>query len=204
VSFPVSAIEYQTWAGARMARGDIALFAPASLVHHRAGKKCSWGFLSLRVRDMADWSSVILGRRIRLPKSSKIIRPHGQDAARLLHLQAKAADLAKQNPAAIQHPEVARSMEQELLVALLNCVSAAPAPSDNGTRRRRALTMLRLEQMIDSDPDTASRELLCAGSRIASSAIDESCRCMAGVASDRYIQLRRREFSAAFSIRDNE
>lgn len=65
-----------------------------------------------------------------------ILRPVSADWRQLLKSHSEAIRIAETRLSLIDHPEVARALEQELICALVNCLSNAAAfdPASNHTK----------------------------------------------------------------------
>src|SRR5439155_19923759 len=69
-------------------------------------------------------------------------------AVRLLRLHSKACRLAETRHKLIANPEVARALEQELLHALVNCLTVDDAGGNLKTTQHHAEIMVRFEDAL--------------------------------------------------------
>jgi hypothetical protein len=74
------------------------------------------------------------------------VRPLPASMARLLHLHKAASDLAANAPDILEHPEVAKAMEQELIRAMITCLTEGEAVS--AVRGSKRPFMKRFEEAL--------------------------------------------------------
>ena len=191
-SFPTRPGAPQFWGGVELSPGDIIFHKLGGKTHHRTSAASHWGLLSMTVEDLARWSKVLNGESIPAPTEDRILRPSPADAVRLLHLHAEAARLVETSPDVIGHPEVVRSLEQEMIEATVNCLAGNQAPSDTPTRRRHANVMVQLEEKLEADPKSARRlPDLCAALQTSPRTLHDCCVEFVGIPPARYSRLRR-------------
>ena len=191
-SFPTRPGAPQFWGGGELSPGDIVFHKLGGKTHHRTSAASHWGLLSTTIEDLASlepgsyWGEDICAHRRQDPQTV------AADAVRLLHLHAEAARLVETSPDVIEHPEVVRSLEQEMIEAMVNCLAGNQAPSDTPTRRRHANVMVRFEEKLEADPKSA-RHLpdLCAALQILPRTLHDCCVELVGIPPARYSRLRR-------------
>ena len=191
-SFPTRPGAPQFWGGVELSPGDIIFHKLGGKTHHRTSAASHWGLLSMTVEDLACWSKVLNGASIPPPTEDRILRPSPSDAVRLLYLHAEAARLVETSPDVIGHPEVVRSLEQEMIEAMVNCFAGNQAPSDTPTRRRHANVMVQLEEKLEANPKSAPRlPDLCAALQTSRRTLSDCCVEFVGIPPARYSRLRR-------------
>ena len=110
----------------------------------------------------------------------------------LLSLLSKACRLAETRRELIANPEVARSLEQELLHALVHCLATENADRLSRWRRRHTDIMVRFEEALAkrSNPHLNLSEL-CTAVGVPERTLRLCCTEFLGVSPMRYYQLRR-------------
>jgi transcriptional regulator GlxA family with amidase domain len=131
--------------------------------------------MSLAPEQLAAWSKALTGQSISPPSEGRVIVPAPSASRALLNPLSKACRLAETRRELIANPEVARSLEQELLHALVNCLATENADRISRWRRRHTDIMVRFEEAIGV-PERTLR--LC-------------CAEFLGVSPIRYYLLRR-------------
>jgi len=106
---------------------------------------CRWGLISVTRGRFASCVKALTGRAIALPWASSIFRPGRSEILRFQHLFRQACHLAESKCRLIERPEVASALEQEMLHAIINCISATDAEVHH-IRRRHAVRMARLKK----------------------------------------------------------
>jgi transcriptional regulator GlxA family with amidase domain len=92
----------------------------------------------------------------------------------------------------IANPEVARALEQELLHALVNCLTAGDANADLKTRQNHADIMVRFEDALAANRDPhLNVPALCAAIGVPERTLRVCCTEFLGMSPSRYLLLRR-------------
>jgi transcriptional regulator GlxA family with amidase domain len=110
----------------------------------------------------------------------------------LLSLLSKACRLAETRPELIANPEIERSLEQELLYGLVNCLATENADRISKWRRRHTDIMVRFEEALvtRSGPHLNLSEL-CAAIGVPERTLRLCCAEFLGISPIRYYLLRR-------------
>jgi AraC-like DNA-binding protein len=173
-------------------RGDIVFHSPGQHVHQRSGAECQWGLISLSPEQLAHYSKALTGRPIAIPDASTILKPARPTRSRFHRLFRQACDLAEAKKGLIERPEVARALEQQLLHAIVNCLTAAEVIGNAKTRHRHAALMARFETVPSGQIDqrlTLTR--LCKEVGVPERTLRMCCSEFLGVGPMRYLTLRR-------------
>lgn len=147
VSFPVGPVP-ATWGGLQLQLGDMVFHARGERTHQWTTGENQWGLLSLPLEQLAACGKALTGLEIISPPAGRVLRPSRSAATHLLRLHSKACRLAETRHELIEHPEVARALEQELLHALVNCLTADDADGNPRARRHHADIMVRFEDAL--------------------------------------------------------
>jgi len=110
----------------------------------------------------------------------------------LLRLHSRACRLAEKRHKLIANPEVARALEQELLHALVNCLTADDAIGNLKTRRHHADVMVRFEDALTTHRGPQlNMPALCAAIDVPERTLRVCCTEFLGMSPTRYLLLRR-------------
>jgi YD repeat-containing protein len=124
--------------GLELLHGEIIVFRAKSEGHNRSSAACQWGSIGLTHEDVAAVGQTIIGRELIAAPFTRRIRPPPLLLSRLLKLHEAAGHLAKTAPDILAQPEVARALEQELVRAMVLCISGGetgrPAAPITATR----------------------------------------------------------------------
>jgi AraC-like DNA-binding protein len=186
------------WAGLELRIGDIVFHGRGERTHYRTTGESKWGLLSLPPDRLAACGKALTGMEIISPPSGRLLRPSRIVAARLLRLHSKACHLAETRHEIVECPEVTRALEQELLHALINCLTADEVDDNVETRRHHASLMGRLEDELARN---TVRQLtipeLCAAIDVPERTLRVCCAEFLGVSPSRYLLLRRLNMARA-------
>src|SRR3984957_18116827 len=127
VSFPTNARSPLTYGAFGLQYGDLVFHSRGERMHQRSNGESQWGFVSLSHEQLAASTKALTGTKIMTPPEGRVLRPSRSTASRFLRLHSKICRLVETRLELIANPEVARALEQELLQALVNCLTAGDA-----------------------------------------------------------------------------
>jgi AraC-like DNA-binding protein len=192
VSFPTSAGPPLTYGGLGLQFGDVVFHSRGERTHQRTNTESQWGLISLPPEQLAACGKALTGLKITSPPAGRVLRPSRIAAARLLRLHSRACRLAETRHKLIANPEVARALEQELLHALVNCLTADDINGNLQTRQHHADIMVRFEDELTTH---LGRQLsipqLCADIGVPERTLRMCCAEFLGISPARYFLLRR-------------
>jgi AraC-like DNA-binding protein len=187
--------------GLELRFGDIVFHSRGERTHQWTPGESKWGLVSLPPEQLSACGLALTGLKITPPLFHRVLRPPKSAASRLLRLHAKACRLAERRHELIENPEVVRSLEQELLHALVNCLTGDV--DDHPERRRNhAGIMVRFEETLTAH---AGRQLhmpaLCAAIGVPERTLRICCTEFLGVSPTRYVLLRRLNMARSALLR---
>jgi AraC-like DNA-binding protein len=192
VTFPTHHDPAPIWSGAKMRSGGIVLHSLGERIHRQTSGESRWGFISLAPDHLAAHSRALSGVDLIIPVAARILRPPPVATTYLLRLHAKACRLAETKPDMIAHREVARALEQDLLYALVNCLTADDTQEDAAASRRHAEIMARFEDVLASHDDRQlSMTKICAAIDVRERTLRMCCAEFLGLSPGTYVRLRR-------------
>lgn len=192
VAFPTSLDRPQIWGGTKLDFGDIILHGLGERIHQRTSGDSQWGFISLAPEDLAAYGSALTSVALAPPPFARILRPPSIAAAHLLHLHAQACRLAETKPEIIAHRQVARALEQDLIHALINCLTAGDERGHASARHRHTEIMARFEDVLAAhDNKQLPMPELCAAIGAPERTLRMCCAEFLGMSPGSYARLRR-------------
>jgi len=142
--------------------------------------------------QLAACGKALTGLKITSPPVGRVLRPSRSAASGLLRLFSRACRLAETRHKLIANPEVARALEQELLHALVNCLTADDAIGYLKTRRHHADIMVRFEDALTTHiGPQLNMPALCAAIDVPERTLRVCCAEFLGMSPTRYLLLRR-------------
>jgi AraC-like DNA-binding protein len=192
ISFPSSEGPPLTYGGLGVQFGDVVFHSRGERTHQRTNGESQWGLISLPPEQLAACGKALTGRKITSPPAGRVLRPSRSAATRLLRLHSKACRLAEKRHELIANPEVARALKQELLHALVNCLTADGANGHRKTQLHHADIMVRFEDALPahSGPQP-NMPALCSAIGVPERTLRVCCTEFLGISPTRYLLLRR-------------
>jgi len=162
------------------------------LQHVRTGGSYRLGAASLIPEDFAGSCKAIVGCELDADRGSRFIRPPPNVMGRFLRLHEMVGSLANAAPELFQLPEVVRSLDQQLIHALVRCVTdGSVSPSSSGKLRNQVI-VARLEEFLEANLNTPLYLTeICAAVGAAERTIRHACEEYLGMGPIRYLTLRR-------------
>lgn len=191
LSFPVGKAS-SIFGGIALRNGDMVFHSGGERVHQRSSGTCQWGLISLSSDQFAVSSGALTGQSIISPPASRMIRPSRAEAARFHALFKQACHLAESGQQLIEHPEIARALEQDMIHAIVHCLTADEADDNSRARHHHAALMVRFEETLGKRIDRKlSMPKLCAEVGVAQRTLRMCCAEFLGVSPSRYFLLQR-------------
>jgi AraC-like DNA-binding protein len=162
------------------------------VMHHRTAGNCRFGAMSLTTDDFDAACKAVAGREFSGSPLKHLVRPDTALMSRLLTVHEMVGQIAKTTPDLLVLPEVARSLEQELIHLMIRClIESASSGMTTGGRRHNAI-VARLEEFLEAHPDTPLYLTeICAAIGVAERTLRIACEKHLGMGPIRYLSLRR-------------
>jgi AraC-like DNA-binding protein len=190
LSFPVGNSSL-TCEGVALQNGEFVLHGRGQRMHQRSYRVCQWGLISLSAAQLAHYGKALTGREIPLPNATRILRPAHKETLRFRHILRQACRIAEAKSKLIEHPEVARALEQEMLHATIHCL-VDETDDNHKTRHHHAAAMVRFEEALNKHIDQKLKlPALCAEIGVPERTLRLCCTEFLGLSPTRYLLLRR-------------
>jgi len=192
VVFPTRPHPPQVWGGLELGPRDIVLHWQSERIHQRTSGASHWGLIALAPEHFAAHGKTLTGSELVPQPLGVVLRPSRSSAARLRHIHRQACRLADTKPGFVAHREVARALENDVLDALVDCVTTGAAEDHAVTRRRHADIMNQFEEVLALHLDGPMHMgELCAMVGVPERSLRGCCTEFLGMSPIRYIRLRR-------------
>jgi AraC-like DNA-binding protein len=152
VSFPTGDQPAPVWGGIRPRKGDFMTFGPGYRGHMRTDGPCRWCCIWFPAQDLLDYFRALTELPLILSPDAQLWHPPPAARRCLLQLHAAAIGVARRRPETIVDGEAAHGMEQQLIEALVECLSAGPADEEAAASRRHQEIMTRFEDLLRTQP----------------------------------------------------
>jgi AraC-like DNA-binding protein len=189
--------------GVALPPGELFFHGAGESFHQRTLAGARWGLVCLTPATLAEVGAVVTGRPLEAPRPGHAVCPRRGDGLSLLRLHARAGRVAERTLDHIAHPEVARGLEQDLLLALVNCLADGETRGGSAIRDRNRRVLARLEAVLAANAhqllETAEMGRLIGEPE---RRLNEACAQALGMGPERYqllrrLKLARRELSPA-------
>ena len=178
--------------GMAMPLGVIVRHVEAHDIYYRSTGAMLLAAMSLPIQDLASVGWSIAGCSLTPPHDALVVTPTPSAIARLWRLHAAAGRLAEEAPEVLANPDAARGLEQELIQAMVACLSTADVRENRSAQRRHDRIMRRFHAVLEENigcalyvPD------LCAAIGVPERTLRTCCLERLGMAPKEYLRLRR-------------
>ena len=185
-------------AGVEVHFGEFVVHGIGERVHQRTLGSCHWAAISLPVTPLMAFGRAIADRDIATPAASQVLRVASATRQRLLRLHRQATRLAEKRLQSVAHHEVARGLDQDLIVSLVEVLIRGKPRPELPRFRNYARLMERFEAILDESAHGLLRiQDVCAALGITQHMLRTSCSEILGMAPMRYQRLRRLKLARA-------
>lgn len=148
VSFAVQRASPIVYNGSALRFGDLVLHRNGEAFHHRTTAPAEWGSISLSPVALAEFSQAITGSVFTPPPSGQILTPSRRDTQQFLRAYIRGVRIAERDLDRIRHPEVARALDQDLILSLVTCLSTGDRSCDHQVLKRRRQILCQFETVV--------------------------------------------------------
>lgn len=177
--------------GKQLLPRDIAI-CNHDVMHMRTEGSSRFGAMSLTIDDFDATCKSIAGHEFSGPELKDRIQPSQHLMSRLLRLHETAGQIAKTTPELFDLPEVARSLEHNIIHAMICCLTEGAASELPLANRRHDIVVARFEGFLEANPDRPFYLTeICAAIGVAERTLRVACQEHLGMGPIRYLTLRR-------------
>jgi AraC-like DNA-binding protein len=178
--------------GAEFGASDVVSFGQNSSHFQRTFAPIHWAGMSLPPGWLEDAVSTISATDIEEPSVSLRVKPSSKNMTRLRRLHHDVKRMAFIGETALDHPEVVRSLEQSLTVAMVACLTGRTDGSRGFGWHRHQKIMLRFREWLDTNNDRAVYlQEVCAALNVSAPTLRRCCEEHLGMSPMQYLWLRR-------------
>jgi AraC-like DNA-binding protein len=204
VTFPTNSAPLPVWPGTELQAGEIMLHGRGERLHQFAPGSFVWSLIAIDPAQLEHNGRALTGQNVTPLLEGQLLRPSRRDLARLRRLHAQVCRLAETNSKMLSHPEVARAVEQDLIHALVTCLTTARTRTDGFDKRHHTGIMLRFEEiLVENLTHPSGMSELCEQVGVSERTLRSCCAKSLGMSPMRYVLLRRlREVHSALRDAD--
>lgn len=187
VVLPIGDAPPPIWGGNQPANGDLMTFGPGHRIHVRTHGPCRWGAMWLSAQDLAGYFHEMTNSTLTIAAGAQPWRA----PKHMLRLHAAAIRAVEVRPKTIVDTEAAHGMEQQLVEALVKCLSGKPLQEQSRPGHWSQEIVVRFEELLESRRDGMFREdELGAALGVSAHSLRAGCMQELGMSPISYIRLR--------------
>jgi AraC-like DNA-binding protein len=187
VAFPIDGGPSPVWGGVEIRTGEMITVSSGQRLHARTVGPCHWAAVQVPEQQLADYGRVLSGTRFVVPSAARW-RPPRIVAKQLRDLHRAAIRMAEVRAEALTDLQAAHGLEQQLLHALIECLSEGPE-EETATARGHRDILARFEDLLVAQPFLPMADI-CAALGVSDRLLRECCKKHLGMGPSRYRRLR--------------
>lgn len=188
VAFPIGAALSAVWGGIAVRAGEIVSFGPGQPLHIRAGSPCCWGSVLMPCADFLEYGRALSGCELVMPVAARW-RPPRASLRRLFHFHRAAIRMAEARSGSLADMEAAHGLEQQLIHALVECLSAGTAECEAPAAARDRDLLARFEDSLRNEPSPRIADI-CTMVGVSQRVLRARCKEQLGMPPSGYLRLR--------------
>jgi AraC-like DNA-binding protein len=176
----------------RVVSADDLVVENSDVQHLRTGGNSRFAAMSLTTADLDAACKAITGCEYEIPSFKHFIRPSPALRSHLLGLHAMAGQMARTTPTFFDLPEVVRALEQQLIHAMVRCLTESVTSKFTAGGCRHDQIVARFEEFLEAHSDAPLHLTeICAAIGVAERTLRVACKEHLGMGPIRYLHLRR-------------
>jgi AraC-like DNA-binding protein len=192
VSLPIGSRPAPIWGGIRMGADEIMTLGPGHRAHARTDGPSHSGSIWLLARDLARYGSALIGPTFTVPSAARSWHSSRAAGGQLRQLHGAGTRMAGLRPETLVDAEAAHGLEQQLIHALIECLSTGPSDAGTPTTRRRQDVVLRFEDLLRAQPERDLRVAdICEAIGVSDRTLRSLCAEQLGMSPTSYLRLSR-------------
>ena len=188
VSLPIGSGPSPVWGEMEMQASEIVTLGRGEQVYARTDGPCRWGAIQIPGEDLAQYARALSGAEFVVPPAARW-RPRRAALRQLRHFHGAAVRRVEARSAVLADSEAAHGLEQQIIEALVECLTAGPVEEETRTAARHRAILARFEDLLQSEPLLGIADI-CAALGVSERTLRECCNKHLGMAPNRYRRLR--------------
>jgi AraC-like DNA-binding protein len=189
VSFPIGERASPVWGGIETRTGEMMTLGAGERVYARSSGPCGWGAIQVPADDLVQYGRALSGDGFVVPPAARW-RPPPVAGRNLRSLYRAAIRMAEARSRTLIDIEAAHGLEQQLIHALVDCLSAGSAEEETPAVRRRRGVAAGFEDLLQAEPFPQINEI-CAALGVSERMLRECCKNHLGISPSRYCRILR-------------
>jgi AraC-like DNA-binding protein len=192
ILFPIGRAAAPVWGGISVGSGELLTLCPGEQFHTRTGGVSHWGSVQFRFHRLMEYGAALTGGSFVLSSGIRHLRPSRADERQLRGLHTAAIRIAAKSPQMLVDNEAARGLEQQLLHAVVDCLSNAVMVGERRGDRGNREVAVCFEQLLRSrNGAKADIREVCLALQVSERRLRLACAAQLGIGPMAYDRLRR-------------
>ena len=192
VSLPIGNRPAPIWSGITLRGDEIMTLGPGERAHARTDGPSRSGSIWLPAQDLARYGRALTGAAFAIPSAARSWRSPRAAGRELHQLHRAGTRMAESRPETLVGAEAAHGLEQQLIHALIECLSAGSADEGTPAARRHQDIVVRFEALFKSQPERNFRVAeICTALGVSEPTLRSLCAEHLGMSPTSYLRLRR-------------
>jgi len=188
--------------GVEVSPGEIVVHRPDDAFHLRTSGSFRFAAMSLTHDGLAMAGQAIAGHELKAPSVTCVIRPDPASMSHLMGLHQAAGQLAESASDTLAIPAIAKALEQELVHAMVRCLTGNPQIKERYCSVRHSRIIARFEDFLAArryEPVYVSE--ICHAISVSERTLRACCHEHLGMGPARYLWLRRMDLARRTLLR---
>jgi len=138
-------------AGTQVRSQEIKILRPGEYAHDRTDGPRRWGTIWISLETLVRFGSALTGSPFAVPPFTRCWRPPADAGRQLRSLHGAAIRMATSQPRALMDAQTAYGLEQQLIEALVHCLSSGAGTGSTRRAQRGRDIMIRFEELIQRE-----------------------------------------------------
>jgi hypothetical protein len=180
------------WGGVRLGTDEIMTLGAGQRLHMRTDGPCRWGSIWLPAAELVQYGRAVTGTNFAVPSAAQCWRLRPAMSRHLRHLHSAAIGLVERRSNTFIGGEAAHGLEQQLIEALVECLSTGSAiEAACGTIAHQDIAV-RFEALLQTQPEQYLRTAeICKALEIPAQTLCIACEEQLGMGPAEYVRRRR-------------
>jgi AraC-like DNA-binding protein len=153
ICFGLSGRTDPIWGGISVKPEEIVALGPGESLHVRTDGRYRWGAIWLPSEAVFRYGFALTGAAFPVSPVGYLWRPRPTAGAQLRRLHAAAIRIARVRPQAVIDAEAAHGLEQQLIHAVIECLTTGSMAAAHRSARRHQEILVGFEHLLQSQPD---------------------------------------------------
>jgi AraC family ethanolamine operon transcriptional activator len=184
------------WGGIGMRTSDIMTLGAGQRLHTRTDGPSRWGFIWVPAAELVRYGSALTGAIFVVPSAARWLLLRPAMRRHLRHLHSAAIGAVESRSQAFIDAETAHGLEQQLIDALVECLSKGSAIEVTAAARQHQDVAVRFEALLESQPERYPRMVeICTSLGVSARDLRICCEEQLGMSPTEYVRRRRMQLA---------